>query len=129
MIKREQPAHPLQRETREDGARHLLLAITRYAATFELMLSAWRDRSLYEAVRDELEVVAAGQKALFPEAGVAMMGLSMAHSDIVAALLEGQVAHSRGQVPRHGPEEISRRRARHEAAVEELRGYILRKTH
>jgi hypothetical protein len=129
MIKRESRAPAAQRVALDDGAHALLVAINRYGATFDLMLSAWRDRSIYDTVKEDLEAVVAGQKALFPEAGVAMMGLAMAHSDIAAVLLEMLVADNRGQPSKFSADDLARRRARHEAAVEELRSYILRKTH
>jgi len=113
----------------DENAHALLVAINRYAATFELMLLAWRDRSIYDTVRDDLEQVAGAQKAGFPEAGVAMMGLAMAHSDVAAVLLEREVAASRDQAPRFSAEDLQRRRSAHQAAIEELRSYVLRKTH
>jgi len=129
MIKREHPFKSGQRLARPDGTHALLVGLNRYAATFDLMLSAWRDRSIYETVREDLEAVAAGQKELLPEAGVAMMGLSMAHSDVAAVLLEMHVAGSRGVPPKFSATDLAARCSRHEAAVEELRGYLLRKTH
>ena len=129
MIKREYPTSSSPRVSQHDDVHALLVTLSRYAATFDLMLSAWGDRSLYEAVKEELDAVATGQKALFPEAGVAMMGLTMAHSDIAALLLEMQVAQHRGLPSKFGVDELPKRQRRHEAAVDELRSYILRKTH
>jgi hypothetical protein len=129
MVKREHPAPARSRPAPQDRTQALLVSLSRYAATFDLMLSAWRDRSIYETVKDDLDAVMAGQKALYPEAGVAMMGLAMAHSDIAAVLLEMHVADSRGLPSKFTPQDVAARRSRHEAAVEELRGYILRKTH
>lgn len=118
----------------ESGAGHgseqahgLLIALDRYAATFELMLTAWRDRSIYESVREAFDELAATQKAQAPEAGLAMLELAMAHNDVAAALMDRPQQQGTGESFNAGA--LALRQQRHAAAVNELRSYILRKIH
>lgn len=120
------PALPGRTDTGEQ-AHGLLVAIDRYAATFDLMLTAWRDRSIYEAVREELDVMAASQRAQAPEAGLAMLELAMAHNDVAAALsLQPPAGEAAGSGSLAA---LVRGQQRHAAAIAELRSYVLRKIH
>jgi len=123
------PAHvPASRPDGGQQAHSLLVAVDRYAATFDLMLTAWRDRSIYEAVREELDALAASQKAQAPEAGLAMLELAMAHNDVAAALSRGLLAPQE-DVAQAQDGLLAQRHQRHTAAIAELRSYVLRRIH
>jgi hypothetical protein len=112
-----------------EQAHGLLIALDRYAATFDLMLTAWRDRSIYESVREAFDELAASQKAQAPEAGLAMLELAMAHNDVAAALMDRQLAQQQGTGESFNAGALALRQQQHAAAVNELRSYILRKIH
>ena len=121
--------HQAGRMDAGEQAHGLLVAIDRYAATFDLMLTAWHDRSIYETVGEELDALAASQKAQVPEAGLAMLELVMAHNDVAAALAQPRWAAPGAQGDAAGCAELDQRQRRHAAAVTELRSYVLRKIH
>lgn len=127
MSKPRPQVHPPSsgRDDAGERAHGLLTTVDRYAATFDLMLAAWRDRSIYATVGAELDAVAASQKSQAPEAGLAMLELAIAHNDVAAALMARQLAGDSGT----GDADLARRQQRHTAAVAELRSYVLRKIH
>lgn len=112
-----------------EQAHSLLVAVDRYAATFDLMLIAWRDRSIYETVREDLDALAASQKSQAPEAGLAMLELAMAHNDVAAALTQRLLALEASGAHDAPDGVLEQRQQRHTEAITELRSYVLRKIH
>jgi len=131
MIKRvpSTPAPAPASRSVSNAAHDLLYVLGTYAANFELVVSAWKARDIYEVVNEEFTALLQLQQAAFPEAAMVMIDLVIAHNDIAVVLLDFHKAHVEKTTPRFTEQEMSRRLAAHALAVDALRDFVLRKTH
>lgn len=96
-------------------AYEFLTALDKYTADFDLMISAWKTRDVYDVVSEEFVSLAQLQKARFPEAAVVMLDLHRSRSVRAPSRFSDEVMQAR--------------QATHGLAVDALRSYVLKKTH
>ncbi|MBI2772238.1 MAG: hypothetical protein HYX47_21645 [Burkholderiales bacterium] len=124
------PSSPAPTSHSASAAAHEFIAVLdRYSANFDLMVSAWKTRDIYDVVTDEFSALMQLQKASFPEAAVVMIDVVLAHNDVAIALLDLHRFRNQRGLARFTEKDLSDRQARHALAVTALRSYILKKTH
>lgn len=111
------------------SAHDLLYVLGTYAANFELVVSAWKARDVYEVVDEEFNALMQLQHSAFPEAAMVMIDLVIAHNDIAVVLLDFHKVRIEKTTPRFAEQDMAARLAAHALAVDALRDFVLRKTH
>jgi hypothetical protein len=106
-----------------------LTALDHYAANFDLMVSAWKQRDIYDVVSEEFVSLVQRQKASFPDAAVVMVDLVIAHNDVAVVLLDFHKSLAHRTTARFQEEDMQKRLSAHAVAVLTLRSYMLGKTH
>jgi len=131
MIKRvpSTPAPAPAGRSVSNAAHDLLYVLGTYAANFELVVSAWKARDVYEVVNEEFTALMQLQQLAFPEAAMVVVDLVVAHNDIAVVLLDFHKARVEKTTPRFTEQDMSARLAVHALAVDALRDFVLRKTH